>query len=896
MGKRIAVFVLAIMLCLNGMPPYALAEALEESDVLVNETSLDVSAQAEEEDAIVSSEEQPNANATAGDGNEKNETTSDSATDDVPEWAIDDGQDEDTREVTAQAALPSTYDLRTEGLVTPVKFQNPWGSCWSFGGIAAAETSILSAYGTTYAASKLDLSERHLIQFALSPVTAAVNAAQAGEGVHLYSTDRNAAFNTGGQPIHITTLFAQGIGPVSEARFPYRGKEAKLDVWETASQYGTIATYNSDDDWSIPETDEYGNSNRQINEGLVLKNGNVLPQYWNSDKTSNEAGKTAIKQEILNGRAVSIAFWCDQTGQFANSTTEGGSLFCQYIPDVGGYVNIATDGTTVMKDVSNTIDHAVCIVGWDDNYPASNFTHTTAGKTQTGADIPILGSSGNALDETAATALTTPKHDGAWIVKNSYGSTKEAEEDELGNIVNRFTYGIKEDGEYTGYFYLSYEDASIRQPESMEFSSNLYNGEGFYTAQYDYMPAVSGFLSIPNSLVAQGITDAPDPTKTLSSANVFVADEAMELRSVSTRTSEENMRVTQAIYLLDDDAVDPTSGKLAYRTSKSYEHAGFHRLDLERPLRLEKGQRYSIVSTTSILNNSGNREYSISVAMGISEDMAKQNSLNYYDDAVVNQGESYIYADGTWTDWSAYRTGKLADCNKYFPLDNFAIKAYAVPVESHLVRIVAQAATCTEGGCIEHYYDSETGKYYADADGTQEITWQDTYVAPLGHSWNAGTVTKKATAIKAGAKTLTCERCGATKEEQIPATVKKGKKYKVSGNTYKVTSNTAKKRTVTLTKAKNAKKVTVPASVKINGATYKVTGIGSKAFSKAKKVRTITVKTKKLTKSSVKNSMKGSKVSTIKVKVGKKSQNKKYVEKYAKVFAKANCGKEVTIK
>ena len=43
---------------------------------------------------------------------------------DVPEWAIDDG----TPETAAlQAELPAKYDLRTEGRVTPVKFQNPWG-------------------------------------------------------------------------------------------------------------------------------------------------------------------------------------------------------------------------------------------------------------------------------------------------------------------------------------------------------------------------------------------------------------------------------------------------------------------------------------------------------------------------------------------------------------------------------------------------------------------------------------------------------------------------------------------------------------------------------------------------------------------------------------------------
>lgn len=42
---------------------------------------------------------------------------------------------------------PEKLDLRELGLVTPVKSQKPWDSCWSFGTIAGCESSILSNPG-----------------------------------------------------------------------------------------------------------------------------------------------------------------------------------------------------------------------------------------------------------------------------------------------------------------------------------------------------------------------------------------------------------------------------------------------------------------------------------------------------------------------------------------------------------------------------------------------------------------------------------------------------------------------------------------------------------------------------------------------------------------------------
>lgn len=75
----------------------------------------------------------------------------------------------------------------------------------------------------------------------------------------------------------------------------------------------------------------------------------------------------------------------------------------------------------------------------------------------------------------------------------------------------------------------------------------------------------------------------------------------------------------------------------------------------------------------------------------------------------------------------------------------------------------------------------------------------------------------------------------------------------------------------------------------------KVGSIGARAFA-GTKAKTIVVKTKKLTKKSVKSSLAGSKVTTVKVEVGGKAANRKLIRAYKKVFDKKVCGKKVTVK
>lgn len=100
------------------------------------------------------------------------------------------------------------------------------------------------------------------------------------------------------------------------------------------------------------------------------------------------------------------------------------------------------------------------------------------------------------------------------------------------------------------------------------------------------------------------------------------------------------------------------------------------------------------------------------------------------------------------------------------------------------------------------------------------------------------TVTIRVTAADRGTVYTVCK-------VRIKRTVpKKNETAAAGGLSYKVTKSSAKKGTVTCTgfAGKAKAKVTIPATVKINGYTFRVTGIAKNAFAKAKALKNVTIK------------------------------------------------------
>ena len=611
------------------------------------------------------------------------------------------------------AIFPRKYDLRDEGYVTPVKAQTPWGSCWAFGGIAAMESSILSSEGVTWEdtveegtlgqeGAGLDLSEKHLAWFAKYPVTKEVDESQAGEGMHPLDDEDEIRFSlANGGNIHLfTSLLSSGVGPVLEESFPYRGssgitnyeyyssedytldkaredfeQEEEMTVREFLDEKredGTLAGYIEEkiakgvledgvtadsiteddilqmhrneaiqgalmqeaywdgDDWTIEDIGSDGTANRNLSAGYTLVNGNVLPELsikqggkWTG---LNEEGVRAVKRELVRGRGVSVSFHADDSmpGELSENVYMNPDTWSHYTYDDKGS------------------DHVVCIVGWDDTYSSINFTEGHR-----------------------------PPGDGAWIVKNSWGSETDCVANERGRTIGKYNWGVRDsEGRATGYFYLSYYDKSIVDAESMEFSRNMSgNEEGrFYCMQYDYMPV---WAISENSAKSA-----------LRTANIFsnYSGERLVLKSVSARTKTPYSTVLFQIYRLKDEAESPTDGELIWSGARNFEFGGFHRIDMDQELVIHAGDRFSIVETNSYLSGEGERIYEFTKGVGISKEGAEESGISYYCASVINRGESFLFEDGEWTDWKD--SGYIEEASKEgFVTDNLSIKAYLTPMQ-----------------------------------------------------------------------------------------------------------------------------------------------------------------------------------------------------------------------
>ena len=202
---------------------------------------------------------------------------------------------------------PETYDARDYGLVTSVKNQSPFGTCWAFSFCAAAETSLIKQRFET--ADSIDLSESHLAYYSSHSYDGEIHKEVDRDGIN----DEN-GFNVGGSLQLATATAAKWSGLAKEADYPYINDAEKMlppyRTWSYSDKYVS--------DYQIVscQTEKYLNSVQDVKRAITENGSAVL-------------GFAFYEECFLGGEGSMSTYCCNQTS----------------IPN-----------------------HAVLAVGWDDNF------------------------------------------------------------------------------------------------------------------------------------------------------------------------------------------------------------------------------------------------------------------------------------------------------------------------------------------------------------------------------------------------------------------------------------------------------------------------------------------------------------------------------------------------
>jgi C1A family cysteine protease/chitodextrinase len=258
-----------------------------------------------------------------------------------------------------------------------------------------------------------------------------------------------------------------------------------------------------------------------------------------------------------------------------------------------------------------------------DAYNEGKYSYCAQAKMPTNHAVAIMGWNDNFLKEDFN---FPPEKNGAWLIKNSWG-------DEWGN---------------NGYFWLSYYDPTL------EDIALFMGGEpDTYATIYLHDP-----LGYTEGLSFNNISS-------IWGANVFEASKTEQIEAIAFHTPDVDISYRVWIFTDLNTDSDPTSGTtsgvIANGTQK---YAGYHTVQLDRPIEIEKNQKFSVIvhfigttgNTASLAIESGNQWRSRQATSKVNESFCSTSS---------NTEPANIY----WT-----------DLNQNYSNGNVCIKALGNPI------------------------------------------------------------------------------------------------------------------------------------------------------------------------------------------------------------------------
>lgn len=386
---------------------------------------------------------------------------------------------------------PAKYDPRPAG-VSDIRCQF-LGSCWAYSALAAAESNLIKK---GYADSSIDLSEFQLIYFMnhvnIDPLG---NYTLDTKDTTLTNTE---LFDEGGSPKAAVSFLSKWTGPVLESQAPV------IDLCTIPSS----------------EYDAYYEklNNTTLGQDLCANSSNWHfkgAKYCDYDIEHLDN----IKELIYTYGGVTASYYASASNAYYKYFNDGDDA-SYYFP---------------YKAAQN---HAVELIGWDDNYPASNF-------------------------------VEKPKGNGAWLMKNSWGT-------------NMYDYkGTRG----SGYFWISYYDKNFSDIIALEYDS-----KDTYANMYAYdggMIGLAGSSSMTSYL-------------NIYEARAYGSGAAEKIDGVMTYLTA-NMPYTLTIYI--NPVVE--NGKLVSYSGKSKpvagcsDYEGFYTINLKsQNIYVPEGMTYGICVET----------------------------------------------------------------------------------------------------------------------------------------------------------------------------------------------------------------------------------------------------------------------------------------------------------
>lgn len=455
-----------------------------------------------------------------------------------------------------------------------VRNQGNSGMCWAFATVAAAESNLIKK---GLATKSIDLSELQLAYFSYNRVDNPMGGF-AGDKVIIPSGDNY--IEHGGNMWMSSITLSKWIGLVNESLAPY-------DANKGASAYIN---------WKPADSLSFSSNSYHLK--------NSYEVYF--DSTS------ALKSMITEYGAAAVSCYFDSS--YMNYNTN--AFYCN-----GAYYG----------------NHAVTVVGWDDNYSRNNFNSDCR-----------------------------PNSNGAWIVRNSWSSS----------------WGDN------GYYYVSYEDLSFAGYGSYK-----------YAYFYDVEPVTAGELMYQYD---GGISDSIiyfDSQRTMYCANIYTAQSESILTKVGFPAAQAG--INYQVLVRTDVGNEPNTGTVngTWQKGKT-DYSGFALVDLDNPVYLSKGQRYSVIFCLSSSDGS-----EIDLSVDCDEDWGTLTT-----DVTGSAGQSFISMDAVnWLDLSDGQDLTLR------------IKAVTIPVTGKYVRLSGDSRYSTASVISSYGRTSAdnvilaSGTSYADA-------------------------------------------------------------------------------------------------------------------------------------------------------------------------------------